>query len=211
MMLSCALAIAERWQTLIGALIALVAAFVALRPVYGQLRAANLQAAVAMRGALADKIQLLETRRDKIEIRAEKMLTELLEHERIEHSKISHWAWEMETKVYEFKEFLNRMVEDKIETDQAGVSLSFLTKAAASLAECMFDVNLEQHMDIGHAEFTDADNKREVDAERELGDKITEVRLKNANLKEAYLVILDELRLKIRSLDQSINKQTGLL
>jgi hypothetical protein len=200
---------AEKWQTLIGSLIALTAALIALKPVYGQLRAANLQAAVAMRGTLAEKIRLLETRREKIDVQGKKLMNDLLYHERIDHKKLFQWAWGMESHVSTFREFLDQMIEDKIEHDEAGIALSNLQRSADSLADCMVNINLEQHLDIGHAEVTDEHIKLSAQAESELGDKITALRLDGEKLGDAYGVVLDELRMKIRSLDESIRKQSG--
>lgn len=198
------------WQTLIGSLVALAAALIALVPVYGQLRAANLQSAIALRSALSERVRLIDQRGHDLVQRIEALSQKLLgDYVRIEPSKITFWAWDTEDRVELARRAVSRMIDERIEADNSAQLLLDLRKALSELGDCLYNINVDQHRDPEYDPSPveiEEDLKAEAEAEAKLPEQLHNLHVYVKRIGAAYATDLDHLRAKVRALDKTIER-----
>lgn len=129
----------NRYQTLAGALVALAAAWIAVKPVWKQLNLASVQIAVALQGAISNRVKFLSIRADKIHSRLAKFETDLWRGYRDteDTGAFVHWVWEMDQMVgAEIKTLAHELTEN-VEGDEATISRTKLIRVMRDLESCL--------------------------------------------------------------------------
>jgi hypothetical protein len=207
------------FQTLLTGFMALLAAVIALRPVYKQLHVNQVQTAIAAREVLFGRTRTIEHRR-KVSAAAIRKITSdfmarLYQGDQDGEPDIDiNWAFEADQTVGQvIEEFRLQQssMGDRIAIDE---KRTLLIQAATELRTCLTDIHQFHSYDFGDPD--NGWNKEETkekrasaetaskEAEKHLDAKIGAVIRSGKDLDGAYVAELDEIRIRVRQINKLV-------
>jgi hypothetical protein len=199
----------NRYQTLLTAFIAFVAAWVAVKPVWKQLRLSEIQASVSLRESISSRVNLLATRAEKSRTRLKAFYIQFAtayESTKDDASKLSHWIWDQENIINDQIAYLENEQSENIDGDGTTISRQKLLISLRQLENCVYEVNATVHLDYNVDEVEEAQQaaaeQEELKAKENLPNYIATVENALVDLEARFDRDIEELRLKRQLLDQ---------
>jgi hypothetical protein len=209
----------KEFQSLLAGLMALLAAVIALRPVYKQLHVNQVQTAIAARELLFGRARTIEHRRKVAAEAIRKITSDFMArlyqgNPGGEPDVGPHWAHEADQivgQVIEEFQLQQSGMGDREAIDEMRI---LLIQAATKLKSCLTDIH-----QIHSYDFDDPDNgwtpertREEVaaaeaaskEAEKHLDAKIGAVTKSGKDLDAAYVAELDEIRVRVRQISKLV-------
>jgi len=202
----------NRYQTLLSAMVAFIAAWVAVRPVWKQLYLSAIQTKVSLRESISSRASLLATRSEKSTSRLEKFWNDFgrgYEVTKDDAGKLSHWIWDQQSIVDDQIAILEKEQSDNIDGDETTISRQKLLTALRDLEKCIYEVNETVH--LGYSVDGPVEDAAQVAAEEQeakatakLPDYILTAENEIVSLSTSFDRDVAELRLKRQLLDQML-------
>lgn len=213
------------YQSLLAGLMTLIAAIIALRPVYKQLHANRIQTAIASRDLLFGRTRTIINRRklsgDTLQSITDDFTARLYQGDPEGEPDIDiNWAFEADQIVGQaiqtFEQQQNGM-GDRVEIDD---KRDLVVQAAAALRRCLTDIHQFHTYD-----FDDPDNEWSAEettrkraaaeaaskaAEKLLDAKIAAVAKSGRDLDVAYAAELEEIRIRVRQINKLVLSEKHL-
>lgn len=193
----------KEWQTLLSGLVAILAAFIAARPVWKQLKAQSFQTSIAMHATLSDRAALISKRATQFTRPLRDAVLNMSRdlHHGFDTGTFSPWAWDQENLIQSEIASLNRQQAENVDGDETTVARQNLINVLQRLGDVLSEINLSVHYsyaeDDGVSPPADA-LERESAAENLLPARLDDAREAVALFRKAYQQDLAEIRLKIQ-------------
>ena len=207
------------FQTLLAGLMALIAAVVALRPVYKQLHVNQVQTAIAAREVLFGRTRTIDHRR-KVSAAAIRKITSdfmsrLYRGDQDGEPDIDiNWAFEADQIVGQVIEEFRLQQSSMGDREAIDEKRTQLIQVATELRNCLTDIHQFYSYDFdGHENGwteKETEEKRAAaevaskEAEKHLDAKIRAVAKSGKGLDDAYVAELDEIRIRVRQINKLV-------
>jgi len=139
----------NKWQTLIAGVFAIIAAFIAVAPVWSQLKVSEIQSAITSREALSKLLTELEERKCKTREVVDKLTGEFWEvlfpfgDDLGEEPRIKdEWAFHAESQVYNVLSVIRQFQEKRQDCDTVSDERETLISSLVCLEDCLREINL---------------------------------------------------------------------
>ena len=202
------------WQTVGTGLLALLAAYIAARPVWRQIRSLQIQSAVMVRDTLTMRVAAVESRRDTTLEKIEGITRGLRRGMYInEDEDINpYWAHDAEQIVDAVVIALTAHQEASLDGELIDTKRRAVIQKAKELSVCLCEIHtpysrdLDSQPELGLTKEQIAAAEAAADAaatraEGDLQQRISAVRKSADELDAAFKASLDELRARIRQID----------
>lgn len=208
------------WQSFLAGLLAIVAAILAAKPVWGQLKVLRVQTAAAARDTLNKNLQEIEERRKASEEAWQGMVSDfmrvLLPHDYAQEPNIHpEWAWQADSFVFRVKGILSAHQGRRIDSAAVEEARKKLIDSIEKLSDCLNTINSETALDVG---LYDDEGISEEDvasiiaesgvAKKELLSRIQAVRESGSNMNHAFNEEIKALLIQIRQMDDIVINAT---
>lgn len=207
------------FQTLLAGLMALIAAVVALRPVYKQLHVNQVQTAIAAREVLFGRTRTIDHRR-KVSAAAIRKITSdfmsrLYRGDQDGEPDIDiNWAFEADQIVGQVIEEFRLQQSSMGDREAIDERRTILIQAATELRNCLTDIHQAVTYDFDDPEngWSQEQAREKLaaaeaaskEAEKHLDTKISEVTKCGKDLDGAYVAELDEIRIRVRQINKLV-------
>ena len=200
------------WQTLVTGLLALLAAFIAARPVWQQIRSLRIQSAVMARDTLIMRIAAMESRQTTTRENIDRITRDFMrtihpsEYEAVPDIN-PQWAHAAEQVVDEVIGALTVLQETSLDGELIDTKRQTTIQQAKDLSACLFEIHAPYSGVLDDPELNltkeqiaapTADATR---AEGNLEQRISAVQKSGAELDAAFKASLERLRDRIRQID----------
>ena len=209
----------KAFQSLLAGLMALIAAVIALRPVYKQLHVNQVQTAIAAREVLVGRTKMIDYRRKVAASAIRKITSDFLAvlyqgDPDAEPDIDINWAFEADQIVGQVIEEFQLQQTGMGDREAIDEKRSHLIQAATELRNCLTDIHQFHSYD-----FDDPDNgwspeetkaklaaaeAASKEAEKHLDAKISAVAQSGKDLDDAYVAELDKIRIRVRQINKLV-------
>jgi hypothetical protein len=200
------------WQTLVTGLLALLAAYIAARPVWRQITSLQIQSEVMARETLIMRVTAIESRRDATRKKIESITHEFLRAiypygECADPNINTEWAFEAEKIVDTIVVALIAHQETSLDGELIDTKRSAAIEQAKELSDCLSEIHAPYSCDLHDPELNLTEEQiaaataASPRAEGHLEECISAVRTSGAELDAAFKVTLEQLRGRIRQID----------
>ena len=204
------------WQAFITGLLALLAAYIAARPVWRQLTSLRIQSAVMVRETLTTRVAAIKSRRDITREKIEAITRGLTSGMFVSDEDVDYpdpWAGEAEPRVDAVVAALTAHQEASLDGELIDTKRRAVIQQAKELSGCLSDIHAPYSLDILSPDPEMGLSMEQIDAAEaqaneaaawakgNLLQRISAVRKSGDELDLAFKTSLDRLRARIRQID----------